>query len=98
MWTVMHITKRTLFKWTTTKQKNNLNICDFWGSHGGEDGDCNVLWTWRQYVSPKRPYLPSSTYDVTTQKTDIYDMNIGKTCKLYMIRCAVRYWTTGLRI
>jgi hypothetical protein len=36
-------------------------------------------WRWRQYVSPKRWYLPTSPHDVTTQKTNIDKFNYNYT-------------------
>jgi hypothetical protein len=57
------------------QSSSNKLIFEIWGSHGGEDVDvalvgCNAMWTgwrWRQYVHPKRWYLPISQHCVTVQ-------------------------------
>jgi hypothetical protein len=67
------------FKQITSRK--HLKHCEIWGSHGGEDDDlvlmgCDTVWTlhpwrWRQYVSPKRWYLPTSPHGVTTQNNNV---------------------------
>jgi hypothetical protein len=71
---------------------------------------CNTIWTcryrstfqlrpwrWANYVSSKRSHLPTSPYDVTSQKTNIHDWTecwMGRQTQIFDYGQVAR-WTNG---
>jgi hypothetical protein len=79
--TFLHATEATnrVFRSSFMHVNVRLNICEIWGSHGGENADCGLLsfdtvWTCRWITNVSRDILPPPSnrkHGITTQKINI---------------------------